>query len=202
MAKLYFKYGTMKSGKSIDLIKTYHNYKLSDRNVIVAKPVLDTRSESNVSSRMGSSVPCMLLTGEKEQLIKQIKNENFMGNEINAVLVDEAQFLSLAQIMELTLIVDEMNIPVICYGLKTNFRSELFEGSKVLLEMADKIEEIKTVCQYCESKAILNMRAISHDGKKFAADPDGNEILIGDEEYIQVCRNHFFHYNTKGVEIP
>lgn len=202
MAKLYYKYGTMKSGKSIDLIKTYHNYKLSGRSVIVAKPVIDTRSESNVESRMGSAIPSMLLTKEIGQLTKHIKNEKFLGNDVSAILVDEAQFLTLEQVMELTSIVDDMNIPVICYGLKTNFRSELFQGSKVLLEMSDKIEEIKTVCQFCDSKAILNLRAIKRNGVRYGAGSDDEEILIGDDEYIQVCRNHYFMYASGKVEIP
>ena len=201
MAKLYFKYGTMKSGKSIDLIKAYHNYELSGRTALVAKPIIDTRTEGSVASRMGSEVPCMLLNGKENQLIDFIKSEKFLGNKIDAVLIDEAQFLTLAQVMELTLIVDDLKIPVICYGLKTNFRSELFEGSRVLLELSDKIEEIKTVCQFCDSKAILNLRTIKKKGKIFGVGLNDDEIAIGDEEYIQVCRNHYFKYVNGDKEI-
>lgn len=202
MAQLYYKFGTMKSGKSMELIKTAQNYTLSDRNVLVCKPIVDTRDRGNIATRMGQSVPCHLLTGEYGQIAKIIKNDSFLGKKYSAVLIDEAQFLQLDTVIELTEIVDELNIPVICFGLKTNFRNELFLGSKLLLELADKIEEIKTVCQFCDKKAIANLRVEKKKNTFYGANSDGDVIAIGDEEYVQVCRKHYFLYATGKVEVP
>lgn len=194
MAQLFYKFGAMKSGKSMDLIKTKINYDRVNRNAIVVKPSLDTRDGNSVNTRLGSSIEATLLSGEKLEIINIIKNERKEGRDVRAVLIDEAQFLTRQQVMEITTIVDILNIPVLCWGLKTNFKGELFEGSKALIEFADKIEEIKTLCEYCERKATMNLRLKrDEEGILTKADYNDDEIMIGDSEYVQVCRKHFLH---------
>lgn len=187
MAKVTFLYGTMKSGKSLDLIRIYNNYKYKNKNVLVIKPFIDTRDGSNVSTRLGKSIKTNLVGKSVEDVnsvIGEIVDKNGETN-INAILVDEAQFLTKEQIDRLCEIADSYkNLKVFCYGLKTNFNGVLFEGSKRLLEIADKIVEIKMDCQYCNNKAILNFK--KNNG-------NNNEIEIGDDIYTQVCR---FHFNT------
>ena len=104
----------------------------------------------------------------------------------HCILIDEAEFLTAQQVVDLANIVDTYNIPIICYGLRTDFQCNLFEGSKTLFEVADKLEEIKTVCQWCDHKATMNLRMV--DGSPVY---DGNQIQIGDQEYISVCRYHY-----------
>lgn len=194
MAKLYFRYGAMKSGKSIDLIKTKINYEISDRQAIVLKSSIDTRDGESIKTRLGKSEDAILLKGEKGEIIEIFHDYVNRGLKISALLIDEAQFLNEEQVMELTKIVDFYDTSVICWGLKTNFKGELFNGSKLLIEYSDKIEEIKTVCQFCESKAIMNMRVRKDkNGILRKADKNEKEILIGDDEYIQVCRKHFLY---------
>lgn len=186
MAKLYYRYGAMKSGKSIDVIRAYDSYEKSNRKAIVMKPEVDTRDVGVVRTRKGYEVnaitiPTNISILDFDLLLKEVIRE------CSAIIIDEAQFLTKHQVYVLSDIVDNQNIPILCYGLKTDFRGNLFEGSKALLEIADNIEEIKTVCQFCPKKAIMNLR-VKRVGDKRVPVFTGEVIEIGDEEYIQTCR--------------
>lgn len=188
MAQLFFRYGAMNSGKSIDILKVKHNYEENGRNVILMTSVTDDRDGVGyVSSRIGLKQKAVLISGDSD--IEEIIHVE-MGKSpqsINCVLVDEAQFLMKEQVEQLSNIADYNGIPVICYGLKNDFQNNLFEGSKALMEYADKIEEIKTLCKYCDSKATMNLRI--HDEIPVY---HGEQIKIGgNESYVPVCRKHY-----------
>ena len=188
MAKLFFKYGTMKSGKSTHLLMTKHNYTSQKKRVLVYTSNKDTRwGSEKVISRIGINSFALSVTDE---IFHEVKEEHFKS-PISCVLVDEAQFLSAEQIVSLCTIVDILGIPVICYGLKNDFKNALFEGSKALLELADEIEVIKTVCEHptCGKMATMNLRLV--DGKPTYK---GVQLQLGDEEYFPVCRKHYYNY--------
>lgn len=195
MAQLYFYYGAMQSSKSANLLMVAHNYRSQDKKVILMTPSIDDRSGVGViSSRTGMEEKAIPL-GPEESVYSALKSELIDSNgdrkNIHCILVDEAQFLTAEQIKSLSIIVDSFNIPVMCYGLKNDFQNNLFEGSEALLLYADKIVEIKTICakEECGKKAIMNLRL--SDGKPVY---EGNQIQIGDEEYLPVCRKHYFDY--------
>jgi thymidine kinase len=191
MSKLWYRHGVVASSKSLQLLAVAHNYEVLQRKKIICiKPEKDTRNK-NIDTRAG-------LTRQADIILSRNDNDVFLyvAREMVkpvCVLVDEAQFLSAQQVDGLGDIADILNIPVICYGLKTDFQgiiSNDFEGAQRLLEIADKIEEIKTVCYYCERKAIFNLR-LKDDHPVF----EGKSILIGDVnkdnngyEYRPVCR--------------
>lgn len=185
MSKLYFKYGAMGSSKSAQALMCKFNYEQQGFEVALLKPAIDTRDVSKdgkaiVSSRIGLSSKC--LTFDKNvNLCEYIFSLNqFKANSI--VIVDECQFLTKEQVDQLKEV--SRNIPVLCYGLLTNFKTELFEGSKRLVEIAESLMEIKSVCA-CGKKATVNARFI--DGKLVT---DGEEILLGKEEcYKAICHN-------------
>lgn len=186
MAKLYYRYGTMKSGKSIDVIRAYDSYEKSNRKAIVMKPEIDTRDIGVVRTRKGYEIDAITIPTDISILDFDLLLIEVTRN-CSAIIIDEAQFLTRHQVYVLSDIVDSENIPVLCYGLKTDFRGNLFEGSKALLEIADNIEEIKTVCQFCSKKAVMNLR-VKQVGDKQIPVFTGETIEIGDEEYIQTCR--------------
>lgn len=195
MAQLYFYYGAMQSSKSANLLMVAHNYRSQDKKVILMTPSIDDRSGVGViSSRTGMEERAIPL-GPEESVYSALKSELIDSNgnrkNIHCILVDEAQFLTAKQINSLSNIVDYFNIPVMCYGLKNDFQNNLFEGSETLLLYADKIIEIKTICakEECGKKAIMNLRL--SDGRPVY---EGEQIQIGDEEYIPVCRKHYFDY--------
>ena len=177
MAKLYFRYGAMGSSKTANAIMVQYNYHERGQNALMVKPRLDNRDgERIVGSRSGLSAPCIYV----EEL------ESVDLSAYNCIIVDEAQFLKKDQVAQLVQIVDEMNIPVICYGLRADFRGELFEGSTWLMAWADTIEEIKTVC-WCGRKATCNARVV--DGKVAR---EGEQIVLGgNESYVALCRRHW-----------
>jgi thymidine kinase len=179
LAKLYFRYGTMNSGKSIDVLKTAHNYEEQGKKVILFAPAIDTRfGEGVIASRIGIKQPAFS-TDASTDLYEVTARE-----APRCVLVDEAQFLTPKQVSQLCRIVDELHIPVIAYGLRADFQGKLFPGSYELLALADKIEEVKTICWYCEKKAIMNMRC--KDGQPVF---EGEQVQIGgNESYLPVCR--------------
>lgn len=198
MAKLYFKHGTMNSSKSAQLIMTAHNYMSQGKDIIVLKPSRDTRWEQDkvVSRAIEYKLPCHLIN-ENESITEKIELIAYEQGieQVHAVLVDESQFLKHSHVEELARLADDFNIPVICFGLKNSYvQGKLFEGSQALLYFADRIDEIKTVCQYCEKKATMNLRVVN--GK---AVYDGETIVVGDvgskedEFYVQVCREHYFN---------
>lgn len=186
MAKLYARLGAMGSSKSAQLLMVKHNYESQGKGVFVFTSELDNRSGiGRVTSRVGISSEAYAVK-ESDDLFQIIDNSG--KDRLSCILVDEVQFFSEKHIEQLSKIVDELEVPVICYGLKTDFMSRLFEGSKRLLELADSIEEIKTTCHFCNSKATQNLKTTG--GKAIY---EGEQIQIGDEEYFSVCRYHYYN---------
>ncbi|MBX3154623.1 MAG: thymidine kinase [Deltaproteobacteria bacterium] len=182
MAKLYFRYGTMDSAKSMNLLAVAHNYRKQGKRVLLVKPRLDTRfGAAKISSRCGLEADAdLLLDGETALDPAEFRN-------LDCVLVDEAQFLSPQVIEDLRRITVDPGVPVICYGLRTDFRTKLFPGAQRLMELADRIEEVKVTCQYCQKKAICNLRFVN--GTPTVRGP---QIQLGaDEHYAPVCWNHY-----------
>lgn len=186
MAQLYFRYGAMNSGKSIEVLKVAHNYEEQNKAVRIFTSGVDNREGVGVvASRTGMRRDATPIT-EETNIFEEVKQSD---EKIWCVLVDEAQFLSKEHVIQLTQIVDELDIPVMTFGLKNDFMNNLFEGSEYLLLYAEKIEEIKTICWYCGKKAIMNLRL--SDGKPVY---EGEQIQIGgNESYYPVCRRHYFH---------
>ena len=186
MAQLFFKYGAMNSGKSIDVLKVAHNYEEQGKPVVLLTSGVDTRSgRGTIASRIGLERKVYPIMKDTD-VYEHVKN---IDHRIYCVLIDEAQFLSKEHVLQLTRIVDELNIPVMTFGLKNDFRNELFEGSKYLLIYADKIEEMKTICWFCPHKATMNLRML--DGHPVY---EGEQVQIGgNESYYPVCRKHYFH---------
>jgi thymidine kinase len=187
LAQLYFKYGTTNSGKSIEILKVKHNYEEQDKIVILYTSALDSRSgKGRVASRIGISSEAIALNHD-DSIKKSFNAELHKLGRVDCVLVDEAQFLSRDQVIYLSKIANN-GTPVMCFGLKNDFKNELFEGSEALLTFADKIEEIKTICWDCSKKAIMNVRTVN--GEMVT---EGDQIEIGgNESYIPVCRKHYF----------
>lgn len=185
MAQLFFKYSTMNAGKSTELIKVAYNYEERGKRVLVFAPSVGDREGSGViTSRIGLSREAISIE-ENTNILQVFLREN-AKHEVACVLLDEGQFLKKHHILELTEIVDSCNVPVIVYGLKNDFRNELFEGSKYLLIYADKIEEIKTIC-WCGRKATMVARV--KDGRMVR---EGEQIVVGGLDlYIPLCRKHY-----------
>lgn len=190
MAQLFFKYGAMNSGKSIDILKVAHNYEEQGKPVALMTSGVDNRSGRGViASRIGLERKVHPIMGDTN-IFDYVSQ---MNQKIYCVLIDEAQFLQKHHVLELIKIVDELHIPVMTFGLKNDFKNELFEGSKYLLIYADKIEEMKTICWFCAHKATMNLRI--HDGKPVY---EGEQVQIGGNEmYYPVCRYHYFHPQLK-----
>ena len=177
MAKLYFRYGAMGSSKTANAIMVQHNYQERNQRVLMLKPMLDNRDgERTLRSRSGLTTEC--------HFMEEIGSLSIA--EYDCVIVDEAQFLTKAQVEILVHMVDDLNIPVITYGLRADFRGELFEGSQWLLAWADTIEEVKTIC-WCGKKATCNARV--YDGQVVK---HGDQIVLGgDNRYVSLCRKHW-----------
>ncbi|MBF0780430.1 MULTISPECIES: thymidine kinase [unclassified Granulicatella] len=184
MAQLFFRYGAMNSGKTIEILKVAHNYEEQNKPVVIMTSALDNRDEIGyVSSRVGLRRQAEIID-EQTDLFEYVNNLSFTPA---CVLIDEAQFLKREHVLQAAKIVDTLHIPVMAFGLKNDFRNELFEGSKELLLQADKIEEMKTICWFCHRKALMNMRIV--DGKPVYT---GEQIQIGgNESYYPVCRRHY-----------
>jgi thymidine kinase len=191
VAQLFFKYGAMNSGKSIDILKVAHNYEEQGKKVVLLTSGVDNRSGRGViASRIGLSRKVQPVMDDTDiyEYVRQL------DQKIYCVLIDEAQFLKKRHVLQLIKIVDELHIPVMTFGLKNDFKNELFEGSKYLLIYADKIEEMKTICWFCGKKATMNLRV--HDGQPVY---EGEQVQIGgNESYYPVCRYHYFHPKLKG----
>ncbi len=178
MAKLYFRHGTVSSAKTLNLLAVAHNYRTQGKQVVLIKPALDDRFGSEmIRSRAGIEQAADI----KVLADTQINRKEFQG--VSCILVDEAQFLSAAVVEQLRDLAVDMNIPVICYGLRADFRTKLFEGAARLFELADSIEEIKTTCAFCNRKAVTNLKHLNG-----VATLSGPAIDLGAEEkYFPAC---------------
>ena len=188
MYKLYFRHGTMSSSKTMNMLMVAHNYEKQNKKVILIKPNIDIRFGLDViKSRTGIEKKANYVVKPEDNIIELLTD--IEKKEISCMLVDEAQFFTADQIDQLR----ELTrfFPVICYGLRTDYRLQLFSGSKRLMEVADNIEEIKTICQFCNHKAIINMKFIDIGGgeKKIIKDGSSDLDLGCEEKYIPVCWN-------------
>ena len=190
MAKLYFNYSSMNAGKSTMLLQANHNYIERGMNPRIYTSDLDNRfGKGEIVSRIGLKAKSNIFSS-KTDIYRDILN--FCKNSIvDCVLIDEAQFLTQNQVSQLGKVVDELDIPVLTFGIRTDFQGNLFEGSKYLLAWADNLKEIKTVC-HCGRKATMVLR-LNAKGEVVS---DGTQIEIGGEEkYVSVCRKHFIEKN-------
>jgi thymidine kinase len=187
MAKLYFYYSSMNAGKSTALLQASYNYRERGMNTIVLAPSLDDRyGQGMVTSRIGLQSEAVSIRPD-EDLFARVSS--LMSEKpLHCVLIDEAQFLSKQQVLQIGRISDHLDVPVLAYGLRTDFQGEPFEGSKYLLAIADNLKEIKAIC-HCGSKATMVIRQ----------DPDGNIITSGEsveiggnDRYVSMCRKHFY----------
>ncbi|HET6565927.1 MAG TPA: thymidine kinase [Xanthomonadales bacterium] len=186
MAKLYFYYSAMNAGKTTVLLQSAHNYRERGMNPLLFTPALDDRLQvGKISSRIGLQADAVTFTADTDlyaHVLDELKQRN-----VHCVLVDEAQFLSRDQVFQLSEVVDRNNIPVLCFGLRTDFQGELFEGSKHLLAWADQLEEIKTIC-HTGRKATMVVRV---DDNGYAL-KEGSQVEIGgNDRYVSVSRREF-----------
>lgn len=186
MAQLFFRYGAMNSGKSIEILKVAHNYEEQNKSVIILTSGIDNRDGVGiVSSRIGLKREATPIFSDTN-IYELVEATN---PDAACVLIDESQFLERHHVIEAAKVVDDLNIPVMAFGLKNDFKNELFEGSKYLLLFANKIEEMKTICWFCRKKAIMNLRM--NNGLPVYT---GEQIQIGgNEAYYPVCREHYFN---------
>jgi len=187
VAKLYFSFSAMNAGKSAILLQAAHNYKERGQRALLMKPTLDTRDGQKgiITSRVGLSAPADLIEPDAD-LVEHVLASNKSG-QIACVLVDEAQFLTVDQVWQLARLADDHGLPVMCYGLRTDFKGQLFPGAATLLAIADSIREIRTIC-WCGRKATMNLR-VDENGDAIT---EGNQVEIGgNERYLALCRKHF-----------
>lgn len=186
MAKLYFYYSAMNAGKSTTLLQSAYNYQERGMETLLLTPAIDNRYEQGkIHSRIGLVADALSFDKDFD-LFEYVEAKKQSNPKLQCVLVDEAQFLNKAQVLQLTDIVDTLNIPVLAYGIRSDFQAEPFEGSLYLLTLADNLIEIKTVCQ-CGRKATMNMR-IDDAGRVVRS---GEQIQVGgNERYIAMCRKH------------
>lgn len=182
MAKLHFKYATMNSGKTIDLIRTAYNYEENNAKVLILKPMIDTKGDNKISSRVGLERKVDFLIDKESSILELLKGNLY---DVKCILVDESQFLNKEQIDELNIITKAMDIPVLCYGLRVNFKNELFEGSKRLMEVADELEPLFTLCGCTEIARFVGRKV----NDEFTI--SGDEVVIdGSNEnvsYVPLC---------------
>lgn len=188
MAKFYFRHAVMNAGKSIALLQVHHNYASEGRGTVLFSHKIDTRfGESVIASRLGMSAPSIAIDGSAN-LFEIVKAKVDAGEDIACVLCDEVQFYSVEQIEQLSDVADLLDIPVICYGLKSTFKGELFEATKRLVELVDIMEEIDHVC-WCGSKARMILK-FNSETKEIIR--EGYEVEVGAEsKYRSVCRKHW-----------
>ncbi|WED22755.1 thymidine kinase [Vibrio sp. JC009] len=186
MAQMYFYYSAMNAGKSTTLLQSSFNYKERGMNPVIFTAALDDRyGVGKVASRIGLQSDAHLFQTDTDLL--QAITDLHEKEKLHCILIDECQFLSREQVYQLTEVVDKLNIPVLCYGLRTDFLGELFEGSKYLLSWADKLIELKTIC-HCGRKANMVIRTDA-EGNPIA---EGDQVAIGgNDRYVSVCRQHY-----------
>lgn len=194
MSKLYFRYGAMNCGKSSSLMQVAHNYNENNKEVVVIKSSIDTKADDYLESRVGLKRKVDILIKPEESFEKYY---DYWNDHISCILVDEAQFLTAKQVEELWIASKMLEIPVICYGLKTDFKSNLFEGSKRLLELADELEELVTICS-CGKRAKFNARYVNNEFQE-----DGSSILIDGSvssvEYRPMCGKCYMKNKYKNI---
>jgi thymidine kinase len=200
MSKLYFRYGAMNCGKSTNMLQVAYNYEERGMKILIIKPMTDTKGGDTVVSRLGISRKVDMLISEEDDLYNIVKEYVEVNGKVHCILVDEVQFLRNRHIDQLFSVAVKLNIPTICYGLRTDFQMKGFEGSSRLLLLAHSIEELKTICK-CGKKALLNGRKING---KFVF--EGEQIVIDDEmqvEYESLCPRCYFklkeEYENKRV---
>ena len=187
MAKLYFNYSTMNAGKTTVLLQAAHNYSERGMNPFLLTANADTRSGiGTIKSRIGLKKSAQTFS-QSVDLLSKVKEANSKKN-ISCVFVDEAQFLTEEQVWQLAKVVDDLKIPVLCFGLRVDFQGNLFPGSKCLLSIADELKEVKTIC-HCGKKATMVIRQLN--GKTVI---DGDQVQIGgNESYTSLCRKHWLN---------
>ena len=185
MAKVHFFYSTMNAGKSTALLQSNHNYKENNLNTLLFIPVeIGNVSGDKIISRIGLEANAISFNKEYK-FYKNIKN---LKKNTSCIFVDEAQFLSAKQVHDLSKVADKLNIPVMCYGIRTDFQGKLFTGSSELLAIADNLKELKTICSMCDRKATMVVR-LNDNGDVVL---EGEKILVGgNERYKTLCRKHF-----------
>mgnify|MGYP001999979797 FL=1 len=186
MAKLYFSYSAMNAGKSTILLQASHNYRERGMNTLLLTAAFDDRAgKGRIGSRIGLGAEALTFAANTD--IEQLTRRAHEQQTLDCLLVDEAQFLSVDQVWQLSVVVDQLNIPVMCYGLRTDFRGQLFPGSAVLLAVADTLREIRTIC-HCGRKATMVTR-LTETGETVT---DGAQIEIGgNDKYVSLCRVHW-----------
>lgn len=194
MSKLYFRYGAMNCGKSTNLLQVAHNYEERGMKVIIIKPKTDTKGGNKVVSRLGVTREVDLLLDGDANVFKEVNKYVEKNGQVDCILGDEVQFFKKHQIDELFEVAVKLNIPTICYGLRTDFQMNGFEGSERLLLLAHSLEELKTICK-CGKKALLNGRLINgkfvFEGEQIAIDKKDNV------EYEALCPKCFFMYKEQ-----
>ena len=186
MAKLYFNYSTMNAGKSTSLLQAAHNYREGGMTPYLITAQFDKRAgEGRIASRIGIGEAADTFGPDEDLYAKLVAR--FAANRVACVFIDEAQFLSKAQVWHLACAVDDLGVPVMCYGLRVDFRGDLFPGSAALLAWADEMREVRTICR-CGKKATMVIRR-GPEGRALA---DGDQVLIGgNETYVSLCRRHW-----------
>ena len=186
MAKLHFFYSTMNAGKSTSLLQSNHNYKENGLDTMIFLPNETSKlSKGQIVSRIGLKAKAVIANKDFNfiNFIKDNKSEN-----LSCVLIDEAQFLTKEQVRQLGQVADRLNYPVMCYGIRTDFRGELFEGSSELLALADNLIELKTICSLCSRKATMVVRK---DGSGKVVTEGSKVVVGGNDIYMPVCRKHY-----------
>lgn len=189
MAKLYFRHGTVGSAKTLNLLAVAHNYRQQGKKILLMKPDLDTRfGKERIKSRAGLEMQADVL------IINETSLQGLDYAGVSCILVDEAQFLSGKVIEELRKVALDHDIPILCYGLRTDFKSRLFEGSMRLMELADSIEEVKATCHFCNKKSIMNLKHVNG-----TATSEGPSVELGAEEkYYPTCYKCYCREIDKG----
>jgi len=186
MAKLHFFYSTMNAGKSTSLLQSNHNYLESGLDTMIFLPNETSKlSKGRIVSRIGLKAKA-IIANKDFNFIEYVKDKQ--TKQLSCILIDEAQFLTKSQVRQLGQVADKLNYPVMCYGIRTDFRGELFEGSSELLAIADNLIELKTICSHCVRKATMVVRR----DKKGKVVTEGTKVVVGGNDiYTPVCRNHF-----------
>ncbi len=200
MAKVYFYYSSMNAGKSTNLLQSSYNYRERGMNTLVLAPEFDDRyGVGRVTSRIGLETPARTFSMQDD--LFALARESLANDGLHCILIDEAQFLTRDQVFQLCRVSDELGVPVLAYGLRTDFRGEPFEGSKYLLAWADVLNEIKAIC-HCGRKATMVLR-LDERGRAIR---EGSQVEIGgNDRYVSMCRRHFneqFYADDKAADAP